>query len=259
MRANHIFGIFFLLGMFLVGGCASTPKETLELSEIVDQQITQMQRSHEKFVRLYYGKLRDEAEDFIVTKWIPQFLSNVVEGQSEGGKQFRQDLDRAYKLSALDWNNAVVLKENDPELRKALQGALTELMKKQNATLGMVLLDFSAEAQRQINKRRKSLIAPIDEQEAYVLDELRGSYMDLLRASTTIKAHLASVVKVNEQRDQVLNKLGVLESQKKFMNAAIDLSDDAAKALNSAEKADDAIANFVKRMQDAKAKLSALR
>jgi hypothetical protein len=57
----------------------------------------------EKFVSLYYDKLRDDVDTFMEQKWIPQFLSNVVLGKGEGGGKFRADLDNAYEFSTLDW------------------------------------------------------------------------------------------------------------------------------------------------------------
>jgi len=89
----------------------------------------------------------------------------------------------------------------------------------------MVLLDFSVGVQTQISERRRSLIQPIDEQEAYVLDQLRTTYADLQRGAAAIKAHLASVAKLVEQRDTVLEKLGVLEKQKQIVTAAITLNE----------------------------------
>ncbi len=51
--------------LILTVGCASAPKQTVELAEIVDSQIAEMQTSHEKFVRLYYDKIRSDVERFM--------------------------------------------------------------------------------------------------------------------------------------------------------------------------------------------------
>ena len=259
MRFFRSITALFIAGVFMFAGCASTPKGTLDLAEIVDQQIAEMQKSHEKFVRLYYSKLRDEAENFLVTRWTPQFLANVIEGTDAESQRFRADLDQAYKLANVDWNTAISVKENDPKVQQALREAVKEMTQRNNAVLGMVLLKFSRAVQVEIENRRKQLRAPIDEQEAYVLDELREGYTNLLRGSTAIKAHLVSVVKINEQREQVLEKVGALNAQKRLVNAAVELSDGAAKALQVAGKAEDAIGGFVKSMQDAKAKISAIK
>ncbi len=242
--------------LVLVFGCASAPRETVELAEIVDRQIAEMQASHEKFVRLYYGKLRDDVDHFMEQKWIPQFLANVVEGTGPSSEQFRSDLDMAYRLATLDWESAVQIKGiQDDDVKQAVRGALEKAVAQERATLGMVLLDFSKAAQEQISRRRKSLVQPIDEQEGYVLDQLRAGYADLQRGSTAIKGYLMSVVDLVEQRDVILRKVGALETQRKMIDAAVALSEGAVRTLDAAEEADEGIAEFLERMKRAKDEL----
>lgn len=240
----------------MLAGCISAPKETVELTEIVGRQIAEMESSHEKFVRLYYAKLRNEVDQFMENRWIPQFLNKVVEGKEEGGKQFRAALDKAYKLATLDWNQAVRVQGiQDPEVKSAVVEALKKVAAQERATLGAVLLDFSLAAQKEINDRRRTLIQPIDEQERFVLEQLREGYADLLRGNAAIKAHLESVVKVVSTREQLLQKAGLLEEQKKLVNLAVNLSDGAMKVLGAAKGADQGIQEFLARMKDVKAQL----
>ena len=246
-----------VIGLLLLAvGCVSAPRATVELAEIADQQIAEMHASHEKFVRLYYDKLRDDVDRFMEQRWIPQFLSNVVEGRGEQGKKFRADLDKAYKLVTLDWETVIQTKGiKDEDVRETVRGAIKKLTTQENAVLGMVLLDFSKAAQKEINKQRKSLIRPIDQQEAYVLDQLRMGYADLLRSSAAIKGYLASVVNLVEQRDAIYQKLGVLETQKKIVDAATTLSDVAVMTLNATEDADKGFAKFLADMEKGTDKL----
>jgi len=248
MNANSRWVVIGLL--FFALGCVSAPRATVELAEITDQQIAEMQASHEKFVRLYYDKLRDDVDQFIEQKWIPQFLSNVVEGRGEGGKKFRADLDKAYKLVALDWENVIQIKEvKDEDIKETIRDAIKKLTTQENAVLGMVLLDFSKAAQKEINTQRKLLMRPIDQQEAYVLDQLRAGYADLLRSSTAIKGYLASAVELVEQREVILQKLGVLETQGKIIDIATRLSDDAVMTLNATKEADKGVTEYLANMK----------
>jgi hypothetical protein len=180
----------FLLSIFLFISCVSAPRQTVELAEIVDSQIAGMQSSHENFVRLYYQKCRDEIDFFLVEKWIPKFLSNIISGKGDAGKQFRSDLNVAYTLSEFDWKGAVNTDNLDnDEKKEAVLKTFEDLAEKNNATLGKVLIDFSEEVQKQINLQRAELINPINEQENFVLKELRDSYTDLLRGSASIKGY----------------------------------------------------------------------
>ena len=248
MNANSRWVVIGLLLLAL--GCVSAPRATVELAEITDQQIAEMQASHEKFVRLYYDKLRDDVDRFMEQRWIPQFLSNVVEGKGEGGKKFRADLDKAYKLVTLDWETVIQIKEvKDEDVKETIRDAIKKLTTQENAVLGMVLLDFSKAAQKEINKQRKSLMRPIDQQEAYVLDQLRMGYADLLRSSAAIKGYLASVVKLVEQREAIYQKLGVLETQRKIVDVATRLSDDAVMTLNATKEADKGVTEYLANMK----------
>jgi hypothetical protein len=239
-----------VIGLLLFAvGCVSAPRATVELAEITDQQIAEMHASHEKFVHLYYDKLRDDVDRFMEQRWIPQFLSNVVEGRGEQGKKFRGDLDKAYKLVTLDWETVIQIKEvKDEDVKETIRGAIKKLTTQENAVLGMVLLDFSKAAQEEVNKQRKSLMKPINQQEAYVLDQLRMGYADLLRSSAAIKGYLASVVKLVEEREAIYQKLGVLETQGKIVDVATRLSEDAVMTLNATKDADKGIREFLANM-----------
>src|SRR4030043_108201 len=237
MNANSRLVVVGLLLLAL--GCVSAPKATVELAEITDQQIAEMHASHEKFVRLYYDKLRDDVDRFMEPKGNPQFLFNVGEGRGEQGKKFRADLDKAYKLVTLDWETVIQTKGiKDEDVRETVRGAIKKLTTQENAVLGMVLLDFFKAAQKEINKQRKSLMRPIEQQEANVRDQRRMGYAALLRGRAAIKGFLASVVTLLEQREAIYQKLGVLEAQGKVVDTATRLSDVAAMTLNATEDAD---------------------
>lgn len=241
--------ILIILSLFLMS-CVSAPKETVELSEIIGNQISEMQASHEKFVHLFYDKLREDVDNFLTKVWIPRFMSNVIEGKGEASRQFRKDLDTAYKLSRLDWGEVVQIKNiQDNEIKEAIEASLKRLTEEQNANLGMVLIDFASGAQAEINKQRRKMMDPINEQEAYVLEELRDGYADLQRGSAAIKGYLAATVKLVEERDAVLDQLGVLETQKKIIKTATNLSDEAVKALDKVEDIDEGIGKFLETME----------
>lgn len=241
--------ILIILILFFVS-CASAPKETIELSEVIGNQISEMQASHEKFVQLYYDKLREDIDDFMTQTWIPHFISNVVEGTGPGSLKFRKDLDSAYKLSHLNWEEVIQIKNiEDEEIKEAILNSIKKLNEEQNANLGLVLREFASGVQVEINKQRRSMMKPINEQEAYVLGELRDGYADLQRGSAAIKGYLAATVKLVEERDAVLDKLGVLETQQNIIKTATNLSDEAVKALDKVEDVDKGIEKFLNAME----------
>jgi len=246
----HIVWILTLL--LISGGCVSAPRATVELAEIVDQQVQEMQASHEEFVHLYYEKLRNDVDAFMEEKWIPQFLTNVVEGRTDESKRFRADLDRAYKLSVLDWNEIVKVDVPDEDVKDSVLEAVQKLAMQEKSVLGMVLLDFAKGVQTEINKQRKQLRDRINEQETYVLDQLRSGYADLVRGTAAIKGYLAANVRLVEERDAILEKVKLLGAQNDAVQFALRHSEDAANALRIAEKAADGLDTFLKTLDEIK-------
>jgi hypothetical protein len=206
MKKWYSIAMLFLFASLVFSGCFSAPKQTVELAEITDQQLAELQKSHIHFVQLYYDKLRDDINDFIDNKWTPAFLSKAVQNE-----QFRHGLDEAY----------------DP----GNTGPASD-------ELGTVLLKFSKAALKQINARRTSLLASIDDQEQMVLDEINGAYFDLQRSQDAIKGYLASAVNLKTQQDLALKKLGVLEKSQNLTNAVLEKAEKVSRLLHSAEDAD---------------------
>ena len=226
-------------------GCASAPRETVELSEIVGEQIVELQQSHEQFVSLYFDSLRKDVDEFIRDRWIPTFYGNIVSGQGAGGAEFRAQLDIAYKLATLDWPAAISVDEiDDPDVRSAVRAAIDGIVEEQSASLGGVLVDFANAAQIEINKRRASLMEPIDRQEALILGELRATYADVQRGHATIEAYLGSVVDVVEQQDQITAKLAGEGTRQELLKRAAKLSEQAANVLKREDDALEAIDQF---------------
>ena len=82
-----------------------------------------------------------------------------------------------------------------------------------------------------------------------MLDQLREGYAQLQAGSAALKAYLASVANVVEQRDAVLKKMGLLEAQRNAVSTAIQVDDQAMEALNSAKTASDGVESFLKQLR----------
>lgn len=214
-----------------LSGCMSIPKQSIELSEITAQQTTELQKSHIKFVKLYYKKLRDDVNNFIDEKWTPLFLSKAV-----NHKVFRSDLDDSYLTSSISERDISVswkgqaLKE--PQKSIVLNG-VKQTITNEKGKLGRVLLDWSQEAQREINKKRKELLSPIEEQERFIIEEINNVYIDLQRSQAAIKGFLASAVELEEKQEQILKKLGALGKLNKVVGTMTDANEKLSEIFQS--------------------------
>jgi hypothetical protein len=253
MRLRSWFITVFLLGSLSLFGCATAPKETVELSEITENQVVELQKSHIRFVQLYYSKLRDSVNDFIDHRWMPLFLSKVVKNEV-----FRKDLDEAYVTSSIESSDVQVTWQGKPlqePQKSAVLSGVEKAITDERARLGGVLLDFSDEAQRQINKKRQELLRPIDEQERLVIDEINAAYADLQGAQATIKAYLSSVVELKESQDLVMEKLEILERSERIVNAALNANETLTVILEEEKDVEKALEMFLSQIEEAQKRI----
>ncbi len=179
-------------------GCVRVPEQAVVLSNVVGERIGDMQASHEKFVTAYFQLTRERLEDFITQRWVPTFLGDFVKEA-----QLIKELAEAQSLT----DKEVQL------LTEALQGAQISdvdqvISAVQSAFAdperGQIVLEFSEEAIKQIELKRKSLIDPINAFEAKTLDELRKAYSQLKQAQSTVTGHLSSIKEVTDAQDKIL-------------------------------------------------------
>ncbi|MEM8485589.1 MAG: hypothetical protein AAF564_08565 [Bacteroidota bacterium] len=224
----------------LIIGCTSTqiPKASVELSEIVGEQTTQIQTSHEAFVKLYYNELREDVDVFMREKWVPEFLARAVENE-----RFKATHTEAYMVSSLNQDS---VEAQISHLPAALRTSVFQAVKAQKAELGNVLIGFGEAAVVQIEKQRTVMIGRIDEQEQAVLSHLRETYVDLYRAQSTIEANLRTTAEITEQKEIVLRKLGLLENQNVLLNKAMHASSLASRALNAADSGTSGMKDFLR-------------
>ena len=246
--------LFTLFAALSFIGCASIPKQSVELAEITETQTAELQKSHIRFVQLYYDKLRDDINDFIEKKWMPLFLSKAVKNE-----EFRKALDEAYITSNINAEDVQVTWKGqalrDPEKSAVISG-IEKAISDERARLGTVLLDFSEAALFQINKKRKELFGPIDEQERYIIDEINAAYSDLYSAQASIKGFLALAVEVKQKQELVLKELGVLEHSKKIINTALDANESLSMILGEKDGSEETVKAIINEMKAIKDKIS---
>lgn len=152
-----------------VTGCASTPREVVELSYVMGADLDAVQASHEALIRLHFTDLRGRVDDFLVTQWQPAYLRGfIAEGDLIG-----------------------LATAGDPTA--ALEG----------------VADWAQVAVEEIQAKRAELVAPLDAQEQELLATVGAAFHRLRTANATITAHLGSLRDVDAARDAELARLGL--------------------------------------------------
>ena len=66
------------LFLLVVPGCASVPKETVELSTVVGDDIRELHTGYRNTVGLYFAQLRQSGLTVIEETWVPAYLDSPV-------------------------------------------------------------------------------------------------------------------------------------------------------------------------------------
>lgn len=84
-RPNFVW-ILALLMAFALGGCASVPKEAVELSKEVGKGIAESQRSYTGLLNTYFASKRQQVDQWIENEYLPEYLSNIQAGLKKAGQ-----------------------------------------------------------------------------------------------------------------------------------------------------------------------------
>lgn len=179
-------------------GCASVPKEAVELSHAVGQDIAAIHVSYVELIRTHFDGLRRQTVEFVDNVWTPTFLEDFIK---------RGQLVESAKAA-------------DPKL--VLEG----------------VQDWAEAAVARIEQRKATLLKPIDDDERALLAAVDEAFAKLLRANAALSAHLSSLRDVQEVQDEALKALHVKELRDKVNAGLVSASDRASQALEELKKAE---------------------
>lgn len=74
--------LIYLLLVVVLSSCASLPKATVEMSILLEQQITGLEKNHLKMVNLYFEERESLALEFLNNEWYPMFLDNFFKEEA---------------------------------------------------------------------------------------------------------------------------------------------------------------------------------
>jgi hypothetical protein len=156
--------------LLLITGCATVPKESVELSMELTRMIRSAEESHLALLGLYIAERKDRATDFLEKVWTPTFMENATSSSKIG---------------------ELVEKEHDPAKKDAL------------------IKEFTGDAAVEITKRRASLTGAIDKIDAALRKAITDHYADMLAVNYALTAHLSSAADMTEIRTKLLSTLKV--------------------------------------------------
>jgi hypothetical protein len=202
--------IYLIAFSMLFYGCASIPKETVELSYAIGQDLDTIHASYTNLIHQYFENLRNQTNDFLEKKWTPTYLGNFI---------------KKGKLISL---------AQDPDPVKAFDGVSA-----------WVEIAITA-----IEKKKKDLIVPINDDEKNILKSVDDAFARIARGNAAITAQLNSIRKVQEVQDDALKALNVKDLRDLINNQLISASNKAASAIEQVAKAEKIMPDINEKKQE---------
>lgn len=202
-----------------LAACASVPPQTVELSNTMGRDLSELERSHRDLARLYFRTIKDDVNRFIDEVYAPAFIEKfAVEAK-------------------LETKVAQTLRDKPEEL---LPG----------------LTQFVNKAYERIEKKRRELLDPIEAQEAQVMAAIVESHRRVQAGNSTVAAYLASLVKVRETQNRLLAEVGLEGLPEKVGQMTAAVSDKIAELTALGQDTSAGIDAFDAKIKDIKDALS---
>ena len=204
---QHIRGLalVFLAVLVLTGACAKIPEEAVTLSVTVGKDLEEVHKSHRALVERYFGRMKADINAFIDDTYRP-FI--VKQSLTKGTTIRRVD---GSKVTISPWQALA------SEVKKPGGGRIVERM-------DSVVRKITA----QVAKKRAEFLLPIEDQQREVMRAIDDSYSRIQAAHAIVTGHLSSVRKVAQAQQDVLEKTGLKDVRRKFIDTTAGVSDSIA-------------------------------
>ncbi len=205
--------------LLLVAACANVPKEVVELSYRLGQDLGSLHDSYKTLVHQHFDSLRAQRIEYLENVWTPAFVAAWIEDGHlvavATGKEVYSEEKSSFVLPTPG--------QEKPELLASVQM-------------------WSESALRQIDKKKGELLSPLDKDEKELVAAVAEAFARVIRGNAIITAHLNSLRNVQEVQDELLSALDLKDLRTTINTRLATASDKAQKALEEVKKADAIVA-----------------
>lgn len=214
-RTHFLRACAIILSSGLLFGCSHVPKEAVQLSYQIGQDLPRLYESHDNLIRATYENLRARRNAYVDDVWAPQMLASFI----DKGKLVDTAAGR------------VVWSADTASFVAPTPG-------KEKVQLLSTVSEWARAAVAKIERKRKTVLEPLDREEAELRKQVQEAFARVIQANAYITAHLASLRGVEETQDEVLAALKLKELRDSINSALAKASEGAAAGLEQIRKAD---------------------
>lgn len=198
----------------LLASCVSVPRETVTLSKVLSRDIVALHHSHRQLASLYFDKIKEDINLFVDDVYSPFVIQYVLNVEMERYKKG--------EVSLFGPANSTDLAEGFTVSGETMNS----------------MFEFHQAAYAQISKMRYELLAPVEEQERQIIEELNKSYEQTLHASQTLTGYLESIHKVKETQGAAFSLAGIQNVDSLFTGRLLKLSELVQSAVKKGKEID---------------------
>lgn len=208
-------GVMLVLTALGPSGCASTPKQAVQLSVTVGRDVEAVHGAHVALTKRYFDRMEADVNAFVDRTYRPYAIDRTM---------------KAFKL---------VDKITDPSKANGLDPL-------------DVMQAYVDALSKEIEGYRQELIRPIHAQRESVLTALDQAYRQIQDGNAIVTGHLASLVAVQDAQDEALKQAGLGGLREKLVDATAQASDQIAELTRKGEWARGRTAEVQKTIDDLK-------
>jgi hypothetical protein len=216
-----------ILLILLTAGCGSVPKEVVELSYVMGEDLQSINQSYDNLIHQFYNNLRDQRRAYIDDVWYPRFVEN-----------WRKDGE----LVAIAKEERIWSESEDKLVVVPAGSVPKESLAALNDWLDYALYAYE--------KKSEALLSPLDQEEETLRTEVRVAFARMTQANATITAHLNSLREIKEVEDQALKALNLKDLRDQINDQLVNASKKAKDGLDKIKEVDQKVDKFGKKLKD---------
>lgn len=219
----------------LIISCAQVPKEAVELSTTVGRDIAIVHNAHREMALILYGRIKDDVNRFVDDVYAPYQISKLLLAE-EG--DFRTG--------------------NTDNIFAGLDAALKNPGSAQHQRDAVDMMDIFVQVVRgEVESYRELRLAPVLQQERDLLSQLDRSYQQMHHANSIVTGHLASIRKVHDAQEELLNSIGIEGLREKIGITLAETSNRVSEIVEGAERVDGTLDDMTVQIEKLTKKLDA--
>ncbi|UCH19900.1 MAG: hypothetical protein JSU83_15185 [Deltaproteobacteria bacterium] len=223
---HRLVGFIVILILMISAACAQIPKESVELSTTVGRDVAEVYRAHRELAVILYERIESDVNEFVDDVYAPYQIRKLLQAD-------HQDFKRGDPNSLFSALDAAIKKPDSSSVQKTALDAMDVFVQ----ILRAEVEDYRAERLAPVLAQKKEVLAAIDR-----------SYRQIHYGNSIVTGYLASVVKVHDAQQEVLNEFGLENLNQEIGQRLAGISNKVSQFTQKAKKVEGSVAEMEKKI-----------